>query len=179
MTDYILNLTYDIRQITQSLVFEFCQHDGSISRPVEAGALAGSFNFQAGDTIKPQVTVLSAAHADKNNSLANILDELTINECMMLSIGARMVDALSMFDEARASQTVAKWDEQVDVTTPEDMGKNIKRLQQAAQEPFKVVSKNGQWKVSGYLSVTMVNMAAESLSRLYYFDPEGSTGPDF
>lgn len=90
MTDYILSLTFDLRQITQALQYEFCAMNGAICKKLEGGPLAGSFNFQEGDTIELQVTALSALREDKNNPLSNILETIAVNDCTLLSIAGRM-----------------------------------------------------------------------------------------
>lgn len=84
-----------------------------------------------------------------------------------------------MFDVANASvcRTAEQWTPAELVEQAEDQQRNIKRLRQRTCEPLAVVAKTGQWQLSGYLSIQLETAAKQSLSRLYFFDPESSTGP--
>jgi len=176
MTDYILQLSYDLRQVTQSLKYQFCTPQGDICSMLEAGPLASSYNFQAGDRISIQVMALSAMNEDKNNPPSHILKSVHVSDCALLSIGSRLNAALSMFDENTASQHVTNWTLPKEIPQPGDADENLKRLCWGTKSPLKVVSEKGQWQLSGYLSVAMNTADGNQVSRLYYFDPESSTG---
>lgn len=178
MTDYILSLTFDLRQITQALQYEFCTHEGEVCKMLEAGPLAGSFNFQTGDTIQLQVTAIGAMNEDENNPPSNILENISVNDCTLLSLAARMDEPLSMFDVGNAAicQASDKWTKAEEFTQPGDSQKNIKRYRQQIENPLKVVTEKGQWQLSGYLSIQLYTLEGPPLSRLYFFDPESSTG---
>jgi len=160
------------------LQYQFCTLDGKVCSKLEMGSLAGSFNFQDGDEISVQVTAISALNVDKNNPASNILTSIEVQDCTLLSLAARMDEPLSMFDENNAAIYIKgkKWDPFLEAPQSGDNGKNIQRLQQSSKKPLSVVTKKGQWQLSGYLSITMKTQADDSLSRLYFFDPESSTG---
>ena len=161
MNKYILRLSFDPKQITQSLGYEFLRVDGQQPFPMEAkGSLAGTFNFQAGDQIFVEV-------------VTSIPDFLVTN-CTLVSVPARMTEFISMFDHTSACSTIENWDK-----FPKRLGDTQYLI--GSNDPLNVVTKDGQWQISGYLSVQLPPGGATPSEngirhQLYYFDPEGSTG---
>ena len=176
MTEYTLKLSFDLRQVTQTLAYEFVQKDNS-NYPVEKdGALAGTFNFQQGDKICVEVMATSAANPDEPGTRPkDVLKDFTVTNCTFVSIPAHMVEHLSLFDTANACSIVDEWEPIKPPQTSED-GKNLRRLCKRSITPLTVVTKNGQWKISGYLSVELTTINGNTRARLYFFDPEGSAG---
>lgn len=175
MTDYVLALTFDLRQVTQALQYQFCtRDDGVVCEKLETGTLAGSFNFNEGDTLELQVTGLSALVGEDGDVLKNI----SVNDCTLLSIAAQMDMPLSMFDPENASiyKKGKKWYPAAPAVHEDDKVNNIKRLRQVTKQPLDIVAAKGQWEISGYLSIQLTTAGGDSFSRLYFFDPEGSTG---
>lgn len=162
MAQYLLKLSFDERQVTQSLAYEFATN-GKSNKPYpiqDDGPLAGTFNFQKGDEIFVEVTTTTA--------------EFVVSNCTLVSIPARMTEFLSLFDHASACTTLDEWH---DVQHAPKGSKFSRR----SVKPLTVVTQNGQWQISGYLSVQLpANGQTPSEDgvrhQLYYFDPESSSG---
>ena len=164
MNTYILRLSFDPRQITQSLAHEFLvveEFDSKQPYPIKAdGPLAGTFNFQENDQIFVEVV--------------SSISEFSVTNCTLVSVPARMTEFISLFDHTSACSTIENWDK---VQQSSDGSQFLTR----SIQPLKVVTQNGQWQISGYLSVQLpagVAIPSEDGLRhqLYYFDPEGSSG---
>ena len=98
--------------------------------------------------------------------------EIEINDCSLVSIPEKGVEALSMFDPGDAIITVLGWTR----SEPTQDKKNLTTTYTlTSQSPLLVKADKGQWKISGYLSVNLT-VNGENMNRLYYFDPEGTTG---
>ncbi len=177
MTQYTLKLSFDLRQVTQSLAYEFVLGDNA-NYPMEGGGpLAGTFNFQQGDEIFVEVMATSAAHpSGPGTGPKDILKNFMVANCTFVSVPAHMTELLSLFDAASACSTVDEWGPIENATTPEDGQRNIQRLYTRSQNALPVVTKNGQWQISGYLSVELTTAAGDTHAQLYFFDPESSTG---
>lgn len=178
MTQYTLKLTFDLRQVTQSLAYEFIADKQGEAYPIEIeGPLAGTFNFKKGDEINVKVEAMSAAHPDEPKvTPGDILESFVVNDCTFVSVRARMTQHLSLFHESNACATVADWTPIKDESTPDDKQKNLRRLTRHSTEPLTVKSKNGQWEISGYLSTELTRADGKSEAELYFFDPESSSG---
>ena len=177
MTQYTLKLSFDLRQVTQSLAYEFVLGNNA-TYPMEGGGpLAGTFNFQQGDEIFVEVMATSAAHPDgPGKGPKDILKDFTVTNCTFVSIPAHMTELLSLFDATSACSTVDEWGPIENATTPEDKQKNTLRLYTRSLKALPVVTKNGQWQISGYLSTQLTSMSGDKRAQLYFFDPESSTG---
>ena len=177
MTQYTLKLSFDLRQVTQSLAYEFVLKDNSDYPMIGGGPLAGTFNFQQGDEIFVEVMAMSAANPDAPHTTPkDVLKHFGVTNCTFVSVPARMTEHLSLFDETKACAPVGDWGPVENASTPQDKQKNILRLFTRSLEPLPVATKNGQWQISGYLSVELSPLAGAPYAQLYYFDPEGSAG---
>ena len=84
MTQYTLRLSFDLRQVTQSLGHEFLLPNNE-DYPVEnSGPLASTFNFQQGDEICVEVQVTSAAHTGGGITPHDILETFKVTNCCLL-----------------------------------------------------------------------------------------------
>lgn len=177
MTEYTLKLSFDLRQVTQSLAYEFVLGENS-AYPVESGGpLAGTFNFQQGDEIFVEVIATSAANPNvPGTEPKDVLKDFTVTNCTFVSIPAHMTELLSLFDPASACSTVDEWEPARPPQTPEDKQKNLLQLCKRSVTPLAVTTKNGQWKISGYLSVELTSLDGKTYAQLYFFDPESSSG---
>jgi len=180
LATYTLKLSFDIRQVTQSLTYEFLLGEninGSDSNnyPMEAGGpLAGTFNFQQNDEIFVEII----ATAPEGESM----QDFAVKNCTFVSIPARMTEYLSLFDQTSACATVDGWQSAKPIPpTPEDKAKNSQRFSIMSAKALSVVTQNGQWQISGYLSVQLppakgIPSFNGARHQLYFFDPEGSAG---
>ena len=177
MAQYTLKLSFDLRQITQSLAYEFVQSGKDNYPLLTEGPLAGTFNFQKGDQIFVEVIATSAA---SSGTPKNVLEDMAVKNCAFISIPARMTEDLSLFDpdsactiiEGNSPQTPQQWGPIAKEFLPDD---NV-QLSTRSLKPLSIMTKNGQWKISGYLSVSLTPNGAPKYSQLYFFDPEGSSG---
>jgi len=178
MTQYTLRLSFDLRQVTQTLAYKFILKDNSKYKPERDGPLAGTFNFSLGDEICVQV--VATAPADQ------VLDDnnFNITNCTFVSIPAHMTEFLSLFDETSACSHLSNqnWSPVDALEASEtDIEKGTRRYARTNENLFKVVTKDGQWKISGYLSVQLPPLGDVPVlnglrNQLFYFDPEGSSG---
>ena len=177
MTQYTLKLSFDLRQVTQSLAYEFVLGDNA-AYPMEGGGpLAGTFNFQQGDEIFVEVMATSAAHPNgPGTGPKDVLKNFMVTNCTFVSVPAHMTELLSLFDAASACSTVDEWGPIENATTQEDEQKNILRLYTRSLKALSVATKNGQWQISGYLSTQLTSINDVTRAQLYFFDPEGSAG---
>lgn len=163
MTDYLLALEFDINQITRALQYTFKSAAGSAEK--HEGNLAGTFNFLAGDTLHFSVTATGFAVDDV---------ELVIKDCSLVSVsnGHLGKSALSPFSQSMAISTVSKWSNFEE--TEGDLPGRVKFFA-SSEAGLPVVAESGQWEISGYLSME-VTVRGTVYNRVFYFDPEGTTG---
>lgn len=175
MAQYTLQLSFDLRQVTQSLAYKFVR--GKSDYPIiSEGPLAGTFNFQENDEIFVKVIATSAASLDQSGvKPEDILKYFVVTNCTFVSVPARMTEKLSLFDPESACSTIADPKAWGEIVT-EDIGNNTLELSRRTLEPWTVSTKNGQWKTSGYLSVLLTPEETEPFPELYFFDPESSSG---
>ena len=167
--NYTLELCFAAEQITESLQFCFYDEGGNLCTELTHGPLASTFNFEQGDTIT--VKVMGSAQGESRESSMPEFD-MEINNCTLVSIPPTSVNDLSMFDPQNAITTIGMWGK------PE-IEENQERLTVSittqSRKPLEVTANTGQWKISGYLSVTET-LNGKTTNKLYYFDPEGSSG---
>lgn len=167
--NYTLELCFAAEQITESL--QFCFYDAKDNPCTELphGPLASTFNFQEGDTITVKV-MGSAQGKSKEVGMPNF--KMAINNCTLVSIPPTSVSDLSMFDPQNAVTKIGKWGKP---DIEEDEESLTVSITTQSRKPLEVTANTGQWKISGYLSVTET-LNGKTANKLYYFDPEGSTG---
>jgi len=187
LAQYTLKLSFDLRQVTQSLSYEFVRGqdasgmDNNAYPMEDEGPLAGTFNFQQGDEIF--VDVIATAPAG-GNEREEVLNDFKVTNCTFVSVPARMTEFLSLFDQTSACAVVDAngWAPVRPIPpTAEDLAKKSCRYMISNSEPLPVETKNGQWQISGYLSVQLPPLGHVPVldgvrNQLFYFDPEGSTG---
>lgn len=180
MAQYTLKLSFDVRQVTQSLAYEVIRQNNSKYPMEDEGPLAGTFNFEPEDEII--VEVIATAPAGNNNKQA-MLDDFSVSNCTLVSIPAHMQEFLSLFDETSACAAMSEnWGNVTAIpATAADEKKNSRRYSITNSKALSVVTKNGQWQISGYLSVQLpplgdVPVLKGKRNQLYFFDPEGSVG---
>lgn len=169
--NYVLELSFAAEQVTESLHFVFYDEEGNRSDQVTHGPLASTFNFQQGDRIALKVM----ASAESKPGESKIPDfEMRINNCSLVSIPELGVDDISMFDPTNAVTNIpdTEWIQSPPVEDPEN---NRVTIEAKSPAPLIVTAKNGQWKISGYLSINQT-IDGKPANKLYYFDPEGSAG---
>lgn len=165
-TTYTLALEFDADQITRSLQYEFSSALGSPL--LREGRLAGTCHFEAGD----KLNIILTATAKKADSMEIVVTDLTLVSVCTLRPGEY---DLSLFDPYNATTRVTEWD----TPTYKTKKKRTKAVTKSLQ-PLYVTAVNGQWEIAGYLSVmirkTDKKGKISTIPRLYYFDPEGSSG---
>lgn len=183
MAQYTLKLSFDLRQVTQTLAYEFVQGIDQKGPNINSyamedeGPLAGTFNFQQGDEIS--IDVIATAPADEEQA---VLKDFDVTNCTFVFVPAHMTEFLSLFDEKSACTAVEAWGPiQPIPPTKEDQKKNSRRFSISSVKALPVTTKDGQWQISGYLSVQLpplgdVPVLNGTRNQLYFFDPEGSSG---
>lgn len=166
---YILRLSFDANQITQTLQYKFFTESGLPCDEETSGPLAGTFNFQDGDEL--QVQVVASAEADKDTGRIPEL-QVNITNCTFVSIKPPVKQDLSLFDPYNACTTISEWSLPETVIDPSAKSVSVTTT---ALKNLIVTAKTGQWKISGYLSVITGEDSKEQ-KKLYFFDPEGSAG---
>lgn len=166
--DVNLRLRFDADQVTKSLDFEFKGFHGPIFK--SEGRCANTFHFPTGGLMYVEVT-----------GTARIKDSMTfvVNDFTMASISTSDPgqSALSLFDPKLACVSISNWSDPV--YEEDAMGVNAHTTVRATN-PLPLVAKDGQWQMSGYLSVEVVmydkpgNLV--TMQRLFYFDPESTAG---
>lgn len=175
MTTYTLQLNFDIRQVTRALNYKILGPNDDKCEKLDTGPLAGTFNFQAGDELA--IEVIGASPNDDSDAKPDmILDSMSVTDCTLISIPANMREALSLFDPQDATSYLAKWSEAENTTPSAGPAKDTKYLRCKSNKTLSIVSKEGQWKVSGYLSIVLMTADGKSFPQLYFFDPESSSG---
>ena len=165
---YTLSLMFDVDQVTKALHYHI---DGPKGSPFKGeGRLAGTFHFNAGDEIR----VCVKATSRKKDKARFTITDFTLASIPTLPAGKY---DLSLFDRHRASIRVHDWG------IPEygeDDSDEKSEITINALHPLLVTAANGQWEISGYLSVLIEKLGENGemqlVPRLFYFDPEGSAG---
>jgi len=170
--NYLLELCFAAEQITESL--QFCFYDEKHNRCEQLlhGPLASTFNFQKGDRIT--VKIMGSAQTKPSRPKGPLPRfDMQINNCSLVSIPELGTDDISMFDPESAITTLSdQWTQSEPVVDEENDSVSITATYEM---PLNVVTKKGQWKISGYLSVNVM-LNGKSMNKLYYFDPESSAG---
>lgn len=165
-TTYVLDLAFDADQVTRSLQYEFSSPLGSPMK--REGRLAGTCHFNAGD----KLNIVLTATSNKSDKIEIVVTDLTLVSICTLRPGAY---DLSLFDPYNAATRVTEWDTPVYTSKK----KRSKAVTKSLQSLY-VTATNGQWEIAGYLSVmirkTDKKGKVHTIPRLYYFDPEGSSG---
>lgn len=163
MTNYTLALEFDINQITRSLQYEFISEATAPKERI--GTLAGTYHFQAGDEVNLSITATAQAQ-DKI--------ELNVRDCSIVSLSTADLGEsyLSLFSKSKAVSRVTNWDEFQKL--PDEGADRVKYVTDS-QSSLLVKAQNGQWKISGYLSMQII-LNGTTYNRVFHFDPEGSTG---
>lgn len=163
---FALDLMFDVRQVTRALNYHFSDENGSIFQ--ESGLCAGCFHFGDGGTLEVTVTAIGCA----SNNFSFRINNLTIASIPTSPIPAKH---LSPFDRERACVSIEDWG-----AFKQRTKKELTTISTSAKAPLKIAKSNGQWAISGYLSVTIERRDKEDKMieevRLFYFDPEGTTG---
>ncbi len=164
---YTLELRLDTDQVTKALAYQVTGESGT---PMpKYGPCAGTFHFEKGDTLFVSV-IVSAKISDEVDIQ---LTDFTIASVPLLAPGKY---PLSMFDQNRACVQVNDWNTQ---ERHEDLVTGEEFITINAKTPLNIVAEDGQWEFSGYLS-TLINKTglagSQPTARLFYFDPEGTTG---
>ena len=167
--NFVLKLCFAAEQVTESLQFYFYEDSGVPCEQVADGPLASTFNFQGGD----KITIKVMASAGGNpNQLEPPEYNMRINNCSLVSIPEIGVEDISMFNPKNAITDVSEWNLSEPVKNKDNGTTTIEAV---SHETLTVTAENGQWKISGYLSISQILNGKKS-NKLYYFDPEGSTG---
>jgi hypothetical protein len=125
------------------------------------------------------IEVIATAPAEEG---AAVLRDFAISNCTFVSVPARMTEFLSLFDETSACTAVENFGKVQPIPpTLEDEKKDSRRYSITSRQPINVQTQNGQWQISGYLSVQLpplgnVPELKGTRDQLYYFDPEGAVG---
>lgn len=166
MTSFRLALEFDVNQVTRSLQYRFITQHGTPEEQV--GPLAGTYHFEKGDEMSVSVT----ATAKKSDNVT-----FEVSDCTLVSIGTADLGKffLSPFSETNAITNVPDWPVPEPITTPADADAGRVRLFTASKTILPVTSPEGQWKISGYLSVN-ITIDGKVYNRLFFFDPEGTSG---
>lgn len=161
-----MKLRFDAEQVTNSLNYEFLDSNGSIFQ--NDGRCAGTFYFP--DNAIVDVEVFGTAKTEHQMRFS--VSDLTI-VCVPRF---RPHDSiLSPFDKDSACVRVGEWE----LPKAKQKG-DLTRLKMKSRQKLWVVEGNGQWEVSGYLSVLIERIHSDGKtkthSRLFRFDPEGTMG---
>jgi len=174
---HTLHLSFDINQITKSLQYEFTSKlkDGShkeVGSPFQSsGTLAGTCLFNMGDDLSIVITakrtlLTSTKPSEPAASLSIKVKDFTI--LCVSTLGPDRWCDLSLFAKRKASKRVKQWRKS---KNPNPDEAHIEIL-----EPIPITAEDGQWEMSGFLSIEIKNGKKKSVTRLLYFDPEGSAG---
>ena len=163
MTLYTLDLEFDINQVTRSLQYKFSNPEK------KTGVLAGTFNFNNSTGIDDSSMVVSVT------ATGSLIGEprVTVHDCTLVSVsnGDLGRSFLSPFDKTSAVAQLKKWAPLEKMDAPDGRVK----LYGMASSRLPVVAQDGQWQISGYLSVIIV-IDGHTYNRVFTFDPEGTAG---
>jgi len=163
MTLYTLALQFDVNQGTQSLQYHFSNPE------VTDGALAGTFNFNGPDNPKNDDTLQVSLKVTGN---AADSPSVSVEDCTIVSVnnGKLGPSFLSPFSKKKAVSKVKI------LSFEEKVGPDGRvELFGLANKTLPVVADEGQWQISGYLSV-VIKLNGKPYNRIFTFDPEGSAG---
>ena len=165
MTLYTLDLEFDINQITRSLQYKFSNPEK------KTGILAGTFNFNSSKGIDNSSMEVSVTATGNATGAPNV----TIQDCTLVSVsnGDLGKSFLSPFDQKSAVAQIKKkeWAPLENMDAPDGRVK----LYGMASSRLPVVAQDGQWEMSGYLSV-IIEIDGREYNRVFTFDPEGTAG---
>lgn len=169
---YFLELEFDIEQVTTALQYRFICSDKKDYKVKHKGALAGTFEFHPGDELCFRVIAHGNKHKqDKKNETLNV----TINDLTLTSLARYQVKTkknydvnLSPFNYEKACVNIDNWGPLKHTEDKEHYTTTIESV-----NSLKFIKGDGQWQISGYLSVSFIIHGTE-LWRSFYFDPEGS-----
>lgn len=169
---YFLELEFDIGQVTTSLQYRFICSDKKDYKVNNKGGLAGTFEFRAGDKLRTRVI----AHANRSNHEGNPEGlDLWINDFTLTSLaryqpmfGTDFDMNLSPFHRMKACVNIDKWGRQ---KHSQDKAHSTVTIE--SNDTLEIISGDGLWEISGYLSVSFIANGKE-IRRAFYFDPEGS-----
>ena len=167
--NYVLKLCFAAEQVTESLQFYFYEDSGVPCEQVADGPLASTFNFKDGDTIK--IKVMACAGGNPYQPEPPKFD-MRINDFSLVSIPEVGVEDISMFNPKNAVTNISAWEVSEPKISPENGSVTIEAT---SSESLTVTAENGQWKISGYLSISQ-RLNGDKAHKLYYFDPESSAG---
>lgn len=175
---YTLTLGFDLQQVSTALQFEI-RKDGLPTLQM-VGPAAGAYKLSKGD----QVVIEIIASFDPQTTSAEAISVQDLILVSMPANGAHQAD-LSPFVPTSAGLFLQGWISQDDgkvdgpLRPPPSPNTAFIRFvlgQQGASglipAPLLVTASEGQWQVSGYLSVLVGETAASTpFSRVYGFDP--------
>lgn len=163
-----LILSFDADQVTKALNYDFVGPDGSLF--CEEGRLAGTYHFPK----KARIVVSVVGIAKTSDKMRFTITDLTLVSVATLLPG---MSPLSMFDENRACVQIADW------SLPDVVENKEKKRSETTMISGDILyptAKNGQWEMSGFLSVLIEkndeNGKPKTYARLFHFDPEGTMG---
>lgn len=163
MTLYTLALEFDINQVTRSLQYHFSNPEETV------GVLAGTFNFNPqGD---PGEDILMATLTATGDASGN--PQVTVKDCTLVSVsnGELGRTFLSPFSQSNAVSKFEDWPELEPIAAPTGRVK----LFAGSATKLPVIATEGQWEISGYLSVEII-WNGKAYNRVFSFDPEGTSG---
>lgn len=166
--DVKLELGFDADQVTRALDYRFNGSNGSIFK--REGRCANTFHFPSGGHLFVEVT--GSAH--KSDKMRFMINDFTLASISTLEPGK---SDLSLFDPGLACISISDWD---DAAVEHDDVAGTSRTTFRATNPLPIVAKDGQWQMSGYLSVAIElhdkTGKLVTMQRLFYFDPESTAG---
>ncbi|MDB2439034.1 hypothetical protein N9W89_09990 [Hellea sp.] len=163
--NFTLVLCFDVVQNSQSLQYFLLNEEEASVNLTQKGATAGTYNFVKNDTLKFEIRVTNLLDKKGTGKVSD--EDIEIMDCTLVSIKPPTYPYLSLFNKFSAVQNIKRksWSHHKDKVYP-----NLCVFRSSTI--LKVKCTEGQWEISGYLSVKL----AKDLARLYYFDPEGSAG---
>lgn len=166
--DVKLKLRFDAKQVTKALDYSFEGKDGSIYR--KEGRCAGTYHFPSGGHMS--VKVIGTGPANQEFRFA--VTDFTITS-IPTQVPAQ--SPLSMFDPGNACISVNEW--ALPKHKPTGSDEEV-QVYVRARKKLPLLVPNGQWKLSGFLSVRIEKSEASGekvvQDRLFYFDPESTAG---
>lgn len=162
-----LTLMVDVTQVTKAMRYRLNDDKGR-SIFVDKGRCANTFHFPKGSELEFELVVTANASLDPTISVM----DMTLTSISTLPPGRC---GLSMFDPLSACQNIGEWS----VSNQHRANDEI-TLTLTSGQKLAIVDENGQWQVSGFLSL-LIKSSAESEgtkehARLFHFDPESTTG---
>ena len=156
---YTLELSFDVNQLTQSLQHNLYRNYNSKKPELCPMVTTGA--------VEIELVVKATAEGKQKPKL-----ELNVTNCTLVFIQPAVDQPLSLFDQHNACMPISEWSLPQDVPSAQ---KNQTCVKVSTLGYLPVTAEMGLWKISGYLSV-LFRVSGNSVSRLYYFDPESSAG---